>query len=214
MTGSRSGLDVRRAVVLSAAVLLFAGCLSPREDPTRFYVLSTSDASGTDGTSDAIPTSVDIGVGPFTIPGYLDRPQFVRRLGPNEVSPVEQARWAETLGEGFERVLAENLDLLLPMARVHDHPWRASTRAEWIVSGNISQFEADGSGDVVLDVTWRVYGADGKTTSLGARSVIRATGGGASVGADVAAMSEVVGRLSVMVADSLRALQRQDPHAP
>lgn len=213
MTGARAGLYSRRAVGLSAVVFLFAGCLSPREDPTRFYVLSTSDASDA-SRSDGTPASVDVGVGPFTIPSYLDRPQFVRRLGPNELRPVDDARWAETLGEGFERVLAENLDLLLPMARVHDHPWRSSTRAEWIVSGNISKFETDASGEVVLDVTWRVFDPDRQPTTVGARSVIRGSGGGTSVDAAVAAMSEVIGRLSVIVADSLRRLARSDPHVP
>jgi hypothetical protein len=212
MTRARAGLDLRSAVTLLVTVLLLTGCLSPREDPTRFYVLSAADPSqGDEGLADR-PGPVDIGVGPFTIPGYLDRPQFVRRLGPNEVSPVEDARWAETLNEGFERVLAENLDLLLPMARVQNHPWRSSTRAEWIISGNVSRFETDASGEAVLDVTWRVFGPDRQPTSVGARSVIRADGSGASVDADVAAMSEVIGRFAVIIADSLRTLEPSAQH--
>jgi len=199
-------------VGLSATVFLLTGCLSPREDPTRFYVLSAPDPSQADQGLDSRPGSVDIGVGPFTVPGYLDRTQFVRRLGPNEVNPVEDARWAETLSEGFERVLAENLDLLLPLARVHNHPWRSSTKAEWIVSGNVSRFETDASGEAVLDVTWRVFGPDRQPTPVGARSVIRASGSGESVEAEVAVMSEVIGRFAVMVADSLRTLEPSAQH--
>ncbi len=134
MTRRRIGVGIGRAVGLVGAGALLAGCLSPREDPTRFYVLSTSDASQVDDAWDDRPGSIDVGVGPFTMPAYLDRPQFVRRVGPNEVRPVETARWAETLGEGFERVLAEDLDAMLPMARVHAHPWRSSTQAQWIIT--------------------------------------------------------------------------------
>jgi uncharacterized lipoprotein YmbA len=125
---------------------------------------------------------------------------------------VEAARWAETLGEGFERVLAENLDALLPMARVHAHPWRSSTQAQWIVTGYVTKFETDVSGEAVLDVTWRVLGPDREPTRVGARSVVRVPGTGQSVEADVAAMSDVLDRFAVMLADTLQTLKPAQQH--
>jgi uncharacterized lipoprotein YmbA len=192
--------------------VLLAGCLSTKEDPTRFYVLSASDASQVDDAWDDRPGSIDVGVGPFTMPAYLDRAQFVRRVGPNEVRPVEAARWAETLGEGFERVLAEDLDALLPMARVHAHPWRSSTHAQWIISGYVTKFETDVSGEAVLDVTWRVLGPDREPTRVGARSLVRVPGTGQSVEAEVAAMSDVLDRFAVMLADTLKSLKPAQQH--
>jgi uncharacterized lipoprotein YmbA len=212
MTRRRIGAGIGRAVGLVGAGVLFAGCLSPKEDPTRFYVLSTSEASRVDEVWDDRPESIDVGVGPFTMPGYLDRPQFVRRVGPNEVRPVEAARWAETLGEGFERVLADNLDALLPMARVHAHPWRSSTEAQWIISGYVTKFETDVSGEAVLDVTWRVLGPDREPTRVGTRSVVRVPGTGQSVDSEVAAMSYVLDRFAVMLADTLKSLKPAQQH--
>lgn len=212
MTRSRIGAGSRRVVGLVGAGALLAGCLSPKEDPTRFYVLSTSEATKVDEAWDDRPGSIDVGVGPFNMPGYLDRPQFVRRVGPNEVRPVETARWAETLGEGFERVLAEDLDALLPMARVHAHPWRSSTQAQWIISGYVTKFETDASGEAVLDVTWRVLGPDREPTRVGARSVVRVPGTGQSVEAEVAAMSDVLNRFAVMLADTLKSLKPAQQH--
>ncbi|MBK5096215.1 MAG: membrane integrity-associated transporter subunit PqiC [Gemmatimonadetes bacterium] len=212
MTRRRIEAGIGRAVGLVGASVLLAGCLSPKQDPTRFYVLSTSDASRVDEAWDGRPGSIDVGVGPFTMPGYLDRPQFVRRVGPNEVVPVEAARWAETLSEGFERVLAEDLDALLPMARVHAHPWRSSTRAQWIISGYVTKFETDESGEAVLDVTWRVLGPDRTPTKVGARSVLRSQGTGQSVDAEVATMSDVLNRFAVMLADTLQTLKPAEQH--
>ena len=48
MTRRRIEAGIGRAVGLVGASVLLAGCLSPKEDPTRFYVLSTSDASQVD----------------------------------------------------------------------------------------------------------------------------------------------------------------------
>lgn len=212
MTRRRIGAGIGRVVGLVGAGALLAGCLSPKEDPTRFYVLSSSDALQVDEAWDDRPGSIDVGVGPFTMPGYLDRPQFVRRVGPNEVRPVEAARWAETLGEGFERVLAEDLDALLPMARVHAHPWRSSTQAQWIISGYVTKFDTDASGEALLDVTWRVLGPDREPTRVGARSVVRVPGTGQSVEAEVAAMSDVLNRFAVMLADTLKSLKPARQH--
>ncbi len=105
----------RQAQILLVAVLLSGACsFGPQEDPTRFYLLD-GRAEAASSTAAVIDSArVNVGIGPFAIPGYLDRTQFVRRVGPNEVNPVEAARWAESLNEGFERVLAASLDARTP----------------------------------------------------------------------------------------------------
>ena len=98
------------------------------------------------------------------------------------------------------------------MARVHAHPWRSSTEAQWIISGYVTKFETDVSGEAVLDVTWRVLGPDREPTRVGARSVVRVPGTGQSVDVEVAAMSDVLDRFAVMLADTLKSLKPAQQH--
>ncbi|MCL7926177.1 MAG: PqiC family protein [marine benthic group bacterium] len=200
--------SIRAMNLLSIVVLIGACSFGPQEDPTRFYMLGGEEdaASYTDAVIDS--ARVNVGIGPFAIPGYLDRAQFVRRVGPNEVDPVEAARWAESLEEGFERVLAASLDARAPGVTVYSHPWRATTLTQWIITGSIHRFETDASGDAVLDITWRVLDPHRKPTNLGARSVVRASSAGPRIEDEVAALSEAVDQLAALLAE---VLQREGP---
>lgn len=195
-------------VLLSLVVLIGACSFGPQEDPTRFYLLGGGEdpASSTGAVIDS--TRVNVGIGPFAIPGYLDRSQFVRRVGPNEVNPVEAARWAESLNEGFERVLAASLDARAPGVTVYSHPWRSTTLTQWIISGSIHRFETDASGEAVLDITWRVLDPQRKPTNLGARTVIRTPSAGPTIEDEVAALSDAVDQFAALLAE---VLQREGP---
>jgi hypothetical protein len=63
-----------------------------------------------------------------------------------------------------------------------------------------------------MDVTWRVLDPDREPTRVGARSVVRASGTGTSVEAEVAAMSDALERFAVMLADTLKALRSAQQH--
>ncbi len=190
-------------IVVGSIMLLGACSFGPTEDPTRFYLLSSADDSQPAASTIGGEERINVGVGPFAIPGYLDRAQFVRRLGPNEVNPVEAARWAESLDEGFERVLAADLDALTPNIDVYSHPWRATTLTQWIVAGDLHRFETDASGRATLDVTWRLLDPDRKPTAVGARSVITTQSGGTTVEAEVAALSEAVSQFATILVEAI-----------
>jgi uncharacterized lipoprotein YmbA len=201
---SEFGQRGRAIIGLCIAALIGSCSFGPQEDPTRFYLLGGGEeaASSTDPVIDT--ERVNVGVGPFAIPGYLDRAQFVLRVGPNEVNPVEAARWAESLEEGFERVLVASLGERIPGVTVYSHPWRATTLTQWIVTGSIHRFEADATGEAVLDITWRVLDPDRKPTNLGARSVLRAQSAAPTIEQEVSALSETVEQFAALLAEVLR----------
>jgi uncharacterized lipoprotein YmbA len=137
-------------VVLSIVPALAAcGVLDPRPDPTRFYVL-TSDAERAGGdTAAAAAAASPIGIGPITLPSYLERPELVRRSSDHEVAPSRVERWAEPLDRATSRVLAADLAQLTgrPVAQ---YPWRTSLVPVCAVAIDVARFEAVDGGRVEL----------------------------------------------------------------
>lgn len=58
------------------SLLVMSGCIGGTTQPSVYYVLNASDTDA--GYS--VP-GLDLGVGPVTLPGILDRPQIVSRQG-------------------------------------------------------------------------------------------------------------------------------------
>ena len=89
--------------VLGVLGILCSGCsiLEPREDPTRFFVLSPGGAETLAPESDA---KLSITVGPLRLPAYLLRPEIVTRAGENELDPSPFDRWAEPIDGAILRV--------------------------------------------------------------------------------------------------------------
>ena len=90
---------------LLALTLVAAGCLSPRADVSTFFLLTSAEAPGAVGP----PLGGTLGLGPVTLPGYLDRSELVTRLSDNQVAVSPTARWAEPLRDNVLRALSQNL---------------------------------------------------------------------------------------------------------
>src|SRR5262247_789000 len=106
---------------LGAAVLLslaLGGCSNT--PPTRFYVLSAvaDQAAAIPGKGPAI------GIGPITLPQYLNRPQIVTRVSGNQLAVAEFDQWGGDLNDNLARTLAANLSSLLETDRVSLYPWK------------------------------------------------------------------------------------------
>jgi uncharacterized protein len=78
---------VRRLALVTLVVLLI-GLGACASTPSRFYILNTLSASETIPGTAAAQGPV-IGVGPITLPKYLDRPQIVTRVGRNQLALSE-----------------------------------------------------------------------------------------------------------------------------
>ncbi|ORJ60622.1 PqiC family protein [Geothermobacter hydrogeniphilus] len=100
--------------LLFLLLLGLAGCVNVGQgtSPSRHYLIpSLADQVPQVPEPDAGAASLTIG--PVTLPGYLDRPQLVRRNG-DRIEPAPFDRWGGPLGEQLGRVVAENLERLTP----------------------------------------------------------------------------------------------------
>jgi len=183
------------AIVLS----VLAGCATP---PSKFYILSSV---ATDATAQPALLATAIGVGPVALPKYLDRPQIAVRSGANEVFYNETHRWAEALQDNVTNVLAQNLALLVPTDKVSVFPWGRLTAIDYQVVVEISRFDADASGSVVLSANWKLYREESMEVVAQRKTVFTEPVGGAAYTDIVAAQSRALAALSREIATAIRA---------
>jgi uncharacterized lipoprotein YmbA len=194
-----------RVALATLAMLATAACLGVRPSPdTRHHVLHPVIEAPAGGNPSADVLN-RVGVGPTSVPAYLDRPQLVVRTAPDRIEISEFAQWGEPLREGVARVVAVNLSRLLPESLVVTFPWRGADTVEYQVLLDVTQLDGAPGDGVVLDARWRVLDASRRELALGTlRAHEPAEGPGP--GALPPAMSRALGTLSRAIAEDLRAL--------
>jgi uncharacterized lipoprotein YmbA len=195
-----------RPLVLGILALLGAGaCLGCRSSSaTRHHVLNPAIATPSPGTSSAGTLRV-VGIGPVSLPAYLDRPQVVMRTAPDDIEVREFDQWGEPLRDGITRVVAVNVARLLPESLVVVFPWRSTERIRYQIVVEVTQMDGPAGGNVTLDARWRLLDAAGK--QVVARAVHLSEPAGPSAATTASAMSRAIGTLSRDIADELRATE-------
>jgi hypothetical protein len=179
--------------LLSVVLLVLSGCATT--PPSRFYILPALTGADTAALSSGVKPDLTIGVGPVTLPPYLDRPQIVTRASQAKLELGEFDQWAAPLQDTFTRVLAENLSLLLGTDRVLRHPWPRATDVDYQVTVDVIRFDGGVGGEVVLAVRWSLMRADGKELAM-RKARFQAPANPRDYEATVTAMSRVLEDLS------------------
>jgi hypothetical protein len=123
-----------------AALTLIGACSS--NPPMHFYTLSDTAPEA------AAPAGVGwVRIVNLTIPGELDRPELVRRDGPNQLSIAGFDRWAAPLDETIRRALSDDIARRVP-APVPGQ--------QYSVSVEIREFYGDSACNVSLRAAWTV----------------------------------------------------------
>ena len=191
------------AVLPAVLALASAGCFGT-SPPARFFVLSPG-AAGQAAPASTGPEGA-LGVFPTRVAEFLDRPQIVTFRTDNSVELDEYDRWAEPLGSGVTRVLAQELSALLPAWRVVPQPWDPTIplRARVVVS--VTALGWNQQGQARLDASWAVLSAGGDEVLARGRSVLRRDVAGKGTDAAVAATSALVGDMAHEIAAAVKAL--------
>ena len=95
--------------------------------PSDYYVLSAAATETPSGDSPSL------GVGPVSIPEYLNRNSMVFNRDGNKLEIASFARWAEPLESGISRVLSINLASRLNTEDIQVFPWHPSQAPDYAV---------------------------------------------------------------------------------
>jgi uncharacterized protein len=191
-----------RSVTLAAlaAGLALAACADSQ--PTRFYTLAALPDAPPEAMP-ALPSDLSVGVGPVTLPPYLDRPQLVTRAGSNRMVLADFDSWAEPLQGLFARVLAENLTLLLGTDDVLSLPQRRPMALDYQVEIDVTRFDVDSGGSAALDARWWVFGRNGDKLLRSGRSTVTEPTQVGDYTAAAAALSRALGAMSTEIAQAI-----------
>ena len=192
----------RLALGIVGGVLL--GLEACTSTPSRFYLLNSLSTSEPMAVP-AAPQGPVIGVGPITLPKYLDRPQIVTRASRNQLTLGEFDRWAEPLQDNVSRVLAENLARLIPTDHILLNPGPRSTPVDYQVTVEVRQFDGGLGGESTLLARWSIL--DGAERELFNRMVhLHAPSGGQGYEAMVVVMNQMLDTLSRDIATAIQNL--------
>lgn len=195
---------IARIITLSLpALLLTAACASSPE--VRYFSLSPMDLEYRQDPENAVL----LGLGPLKTPEYLNRSQIVTRGAGAELRVDEFNRWAEPLTEAIHRVLSSDIDNLLEDVIVIAFPYESLIRVkvDYRLVGELSRFDADRTGRVVLDVQWGVEEVSVGPAILAKRSRYEAQATPPDdPGAIARAMNEALAQYSRDVAKQLEAV--------
>lgn len=165
-------------------LVICVGCinLSPREDPTVYYILESLEKKRAyrDNT-------LSIGIVRVDLPGYLQTDKIATKERGGTIKYADFDRWGEPLEKGIARVMAKNFGVKYKTSRVGTFPFRDNETLDLRVSLRLTEFLADrGRAEVVLkgilQVGDQVKGIEKRIKMRGTRyeDVVRAMSEGLS----------------------------------
>ena len=189
-------------ILLCSGMLTIYGCSSK---PTKFYVLTPLAEVQT------IPDrlnedTLSIGVGPISLPDYVNRPQIVTKNGANELVIDEFYRWAEPLRTNVSRVLSDNLATLLVTENINKYPWNRFVHIDYQVSIDFTRFDSVIGKEATIEARWIVLTDRGRNEILRKKSKITKEAETEHYDAIVIAESQALAELSQQIAHEIHTL--------
>ncbi len=118
--------------------------------PETYYRLSA------DGPPPPTGAGFALGVGPVSLPDYIDRAELVFQSTDERFEVPFERRWAGSLRDTTTRAIATNLARHLGTGNIHVYPWPPGTPLDYQVRVNVRQFHGRSGGDAILEATWTV----------------------------------------------------------
>ncbi|MDH5427705.1 MAG: PqiC family protein [Nitrospirota bacterium] len=182
-------------------LLSFSGCANTQ--PTHFYLLRAMETNDSFAMEVAKNSALSLGVGPISLPKYLDRPHIVTRISAHEINLAEFHKWGAPLKDNLSNVLLENLSRLLSTNQIVKYPWNRSHLPDYQLSLEVTQFDGAKNQEATLRVRWRLAADDGKRVLEEKTSQFSEVIRGSGYEDLVEAMSRMLATFSQEIADVL-----------
>ncbi len=143
----------------AAALLTGVGCinLSPKQDTTRFYVLSVPAPEKSDAKTNGLVT----GVRSVQMDEYLSRPELTLRIGDSQIERLSLYRWASTPAAQVQKEFQRWCERYQPDRVFYFPPWTNRQPMALELAWNVRRMEgvqkSDGSYAIVeMGWSWTV----------------------------------------------------------
>jgi hypothetical protein len=201
-------LGFKYFLLVSLCLFNCTGCLSiPNSPSPKFYTLQLSGKAAESKKYD-LPANLIVGVGPVQIPEYHNRPQIVTADNNGMLTFAQFQRWGEPLDSGMERLILENLSLMLPQADFQIFPCNFSIPLDYQVIVNVVQLESQLGKEVSLSTQWTIIDVKTQKMLITKKSQIRQPATGRSYQGIVRSLSQACALLSDEIAVSLSELTK------
>lgn len=175
-------------------LLFLAACGSPNPD---FYALYPEPGRAAPGVA------LQIELRRPGLPGYLDRPNLVRRADTGRLDISGTERWGTSLGEMVGATFADNLTQRLPESSVYTEAGAISAEPDVVIELELQRFERMPGGEIRLDAQVALHFPGSPDASFLNRYELQReaeSGGAEDV---VAAMSSLLAQLAEEVAGEI-----------
>ena len=201
--GNEGEMIMRHIVGCGLVIMLlsFSGCANTQ--PTHFYLLRAMETNDSFAMEVAKNSALSLGVGPISLPKYLDRPHIVTRISAHEINLAEFHKWGAPLKDNLSNVLLENLSRLLSTNQIVKYPWNRSHLPDYQLSLEVTQFDGAKNQEATLRVRWRLAADDGKRVLEEKTSQFSEVIRGSGYEDLVEAMSRMLATFSQEIADVL-----------
>ena len=197
---------MNKTAILSWAIVAItfdiAGCGTSPD--AKFYILNAIDRDIAKPAVTMGDHSVVVKVGPVTIPDTLDQSQIVTRSGSNILVLDEFNRWGSDLQSDFQRILGENISILLPTDHVILNQEITPLPVDFQVIVNVREFDGTLGGIVTLNADWSVIRQGKEKKVMAKKSVLQENAHGVEYQAYVAAQSRLLAKLSQEITGEIR----------
>lgn len=140
-----------RALLGGITLLALAACAAPAT--TRYYTLAGAAPPAPAARESAI---YSVAIGPATVPEALDRMQLVLRVAPDRYEIADAEYWSTPLKREIPPVIAGEVGMRLPEARVAAYVQHGGQDADYRVLIDVLRFDAAPGATVTLEAAWTV----------------------------------------------------------